>query len=188
MKPDPELEAFRARGAREAQLEPSQRWHAGMTKPHQEMFAAWHAHRQGYRVFVPRIRKQIRTRTGRTRALRALFPRYIFIGFDPARDRWRPLNATYGMRALVMEDGRPKPAPQSLVEALMENADEAGAFDVSRMLQPGDRVRFLDGALADRLATLVEMPDAERARVLVELMGAEREIVAPLRDLGPAPA
>jgi transcription antitermination factor NusG len=50
-------------------------------------------------------------------------------------------------------------------------------FVLRTELALGGRVRFLTGPFEDRLGRLVELGDSERVTVLLEILGAEREVV-----------
>jgi transcriptional antiterminator RfaH len=109
--------------------------------------------------------------------LRPLFPRYLFVALDLSVDRWRAVQATVGIGALIMNGDRPQAAPAGLVEGMMACSDTEAGFVLRTELEVGSRVRFLTGPFEDRLGRLVEMRDAERVTVLLEILGAEREVV-----------
>jgi transcriptional antiterminator RfaH len=155
------------------------------SQPHREAVAADHLARQGYRVCLPRIARIVRHARRTRRVLRPLFPRYLFVALDPARDPWRAVRGTIGVSALVMAAGRPCLVPAGVVEAFAA-AEGRGGFDFRDRLVPGAQVRFLTGPFADRLGRLVTMDDRERVGVLLEILGNERLVEAGITDLLPA--
>lgn len=162
------------------------RWFVVQTQPRKEVHAGLNLANQGFRSFLPRIRKTTRharrTRTG----LAPLFPRYLFVSLDLGRERWRSVNGTFGVSRLVSHGGWPTPVPAGLVEDLIAIMEDVGAVDLRYALTPGERVRFLNGPFAETIGRLVALDDAGRARVLLELLGSEREISVAAETLAPA--
>lgn len=161
----------------------TRRWYAVQTQPHKEAFAAENLERQRFPAFLPRIRKTVRHARRQRTVLAPLFPRYLFVALDLSRDRWRSVNGTFGVNALVTDGTRPLPVPQGLVEHLMSAADHFGALDLSDSLVPGQKVRFLNGPLSDMMGELLALDDAGRARILVEFLGSQRKVIAPASAL-----
>lgn len=186
MRRQSSLCAFEHSGAHDRPPSAAARWHVGLTKPKRELYAAWNASNQGYAVFVPRYRKSQRKRDGRAiTILRPLFPRYIFIAFEPGVDSWWPLRSTFGMTGLVMAGDAPRCVPDGVVESISSASSEDGVFDPSRFVVAGGAAKVLSGPFAERIVRLVDLPDGERARVLIDLLGSEREIEVPVRNLAP---
>jgi transcriptional antiterminator RfaH len=50
---------------------------------------------------MPLRRKMLRHARKLTAVEAPLFPRYLFISFDPRRDQWRKVNGTFGVSHLV---------------------------------------------------------------------------------------
>jgi len=82
--------------------------------------------RQGWQPFLP-FHLATRRHARKFRAVRApIFPRYLFVGLDLARDRWRSVNGTVGVQRLVMAGDQPLPVPVGVVETLMQSVDSLG--------------------------------------------------------------
>ena len=162
------------------------RWFVVQCQPRKEVQAGLNLANQGFRSFLPRIRKTTRhARRSRT-ALAPLFPRYLFVSLDLGLERWRSVNGTFGVSRLVSHGAWPAPVPNGLVEELIAITEEVGAIDLKHALTPGERVRFLSGPFAETIGRLVALDDAGRARVLLELLGSEREISVGAETLAPA--
>lgn len=162
------------------------RWFVVQTQPHKEVQAGVNLGNQGFQSFLPRIRKTVRhARRSRT-ALAPLFPRYLFVSLDLGRERWRSVNGTFGVSRLVSHGTWPAPVPHGLVEELMAITEQVGAIDLRNALTPGESVRFLSGPFAETIGRLVALNDTGRARVLLELLGSEREISVAAEILAPA--
>ncbi|MBF0251656.1 MAG: transcriptional activator RfaH [Alphaproteobacteria bacterium] len=161
-----------------------QAWYVVRTKTQLEDRAVWHLRNQGFDVYLPRYRKQVRHARKVQTVLRPLFPGYVFVNMDLRRQRWRAVNGTVGVISLVQFGSEPMPVPAEVVDAIRANEDEAGAISLAPQgLVTGDRVRVRDGALADYTALLEEISDEKRAVLLLELMGREVRVSAPLESL-----
>ena len=79
-----------------------------------------------------------------------------------------------------MDGDRPSPVPRGRVEHLIATTHETDGVDFRERLTLGQNVRFLTGPFAEKIGRLVSLDDADRVAVLLEILGAEREIaVAP---------
>lgn len=155
----------------------NRRWYVAHTRPAKEAVAVAHLDRQGFRSFFPQVARTVRHARRAHRVLRPLFPRYVFVALDLNVDRWRAVRGTIGVSTLIMDGDRPRPAPAGLVEGMMACSPGEDGFVLRTELALGGRVRFLTGPFEDRLGRLVELGDSERVTVLLEILGAEREVV-----------
>ena len=167
-------------------LAAGERWYVARTLPNREGGAKAQLEAQGFRTFLPRVTRTVR----HARKLRTVkgpaFPGYIFIILDLGRDRWRSVNGTCGVMAMIMGDERPIPAPKGVVETLIGYVDETGACRFDRDLAEGQEIRVIAGPLADSLGELVKLDANGRVRVLLDIMGGkvltviERSCLAPV--------
>lgn len=107
----------------------------------------------------------------------------MFVSFDVERTRWRSVNGTFGIRALIMQGERPAPVPVGLVEDMMALTDGEGLLDVSGGLAAGDRVKLLAGAFADLIGRLDRLDPGGRCRVLIEIMNGVVPVIMERKDL-----
>jgi transcription elongation factor/antiterminator RfaH len=151
----------------------NERWYLVQTLSKGEFRAQFHLHAQGFRTYLPQYLKTTRharqVHTGRS----PLFPRYLFVVLDLARDRWLSIQGTFGVSSLIMVNDRPTPVPVGAVESLIERADEAHLMRLDDGLRPGQQVRILSGSFAEMVGTLVRLDDNERVRVLLKMMGSQ---------------
>lgn len=156
------------------------RWYAVQSQPRKELYASANLENQGFPTFTPRFRRTVRHARRLRVILEALFPRYLFVSLDLSRDRWRSVNGTFGVSRLVTDGRMPIPVLSGLVEALVAATDGDGMIAFSASLAPGQPVRLLYGPFADQIGRLQALDAAGRARVLLNVLGAEREVsVAP---------
>jgi transcriptional antiterminator RfaH len=102
-----------------------------------------------------------------------LFPRYVFVSVDMARQRWRSINSTIGVSRLVCNGDDPAVVPSAVVAKLKERegADGCIRLDQRPCFAPGDRVRVLDGAFEACLGLFECVTDSERVAILLDLLG-----------------
>jgi transcriptional antiterminator RfaH len=162
-----------------------ERWFAVHCQPFGEVRAQSNLENQGFRTFLPKRHKTVR----HARKLRTVespfFPRYLFVVLDLDRDRWRSVNGTFGVARLVMRGDAPAPVPRGVVETLLASADAHGMLHLADKLKIGSPVRLLAGPFAEQLATLEQLDDLGRVRVLVDLLGRRVSITTAARDLLP---
>jgi transcriptional antiterminator RfaH len=149
------------------------RWYVAHTHPNGEMRAVANLERQGFATYLPRYLKQ-RRHARRTEIVPApVFPRYVFVAIDLARQRWLTIRSTVGVSRLVCQGEAPMAVPDGVVEALRRRHDDAGFVRLLTPmgLRPGDKVRVLGGAFEETLGLLEEVSDEQRVTILLDLLG-----------------
>lgn len=160
------------------------RWYVVYSHPRKEPIASINLERQGFRVFMPRMMRTTRHARRTRQELRPMFPRYLFVSLSLAVQRWRPILGTSGVSGLVMDGDRPRPLPHGIVEELILTSEGCGGNELFKCTV-GTPVHFLSGPFADKIGRLAGMKDAERVGVLLEILGAEREVVVKASQLRP---
>ncbi len=160
-------------------------WYVAATQPAREELAASELGRQGFRPFFPRIMRTVRHARKISTRRAALFPGYIFVQLDLGRQRWRSINGTTGVRALVTDGERPLPLPGGLVEHFVQATNASGVVDLGAGLRPGDEVRLVSGPFAELSAVLDRLDAGGRARVLIKIMNGEIALTMKREDLVP---
>ena len=159
-------------------------WYLIYTKPRQEEVARTHLERQGYTVYLPRVR-QMRRRLGqRVMATEPLFPRYLFIQLDTQADNWGPIRSTLGVTSLVSFGSQPALIPNALIRFLMQREGQTGLHEwaESNYLE-GERIQIVDGALRGYAGIFLAHSGRERAVVLLEILGRPVRMQATLGQL-----
>src|SRR5262245_23415638 len=103
--------------------EGNERWFLAHTRPRCELKAEFHLRAQGFRTYLPQIRKTVRHARQLREARAPLFPSYLFLVLDLGRDRWLSVRSTIGVSSLVTCNERPIPVPVGVVESLIERSD-----------------------------------------------------------------
>jgi transcriptional antiterminator RfaH len=161
------------------------RWYVVHARSNSERKAEFNLEAQGFKTFLPQIERTVRHARRLMTVRRPLFPRYLFVHLDLARDRWLSVNGTTGVSRLFTQEGRPVAVPFGIVEILMAHSD-AGLTRLDHSLAQGQRVRIMSGPLADFTATVLRLDARRRVDVLLEMMGTAVPVSVDRRALAPA--
>jgi transcriptional antiterminator RfaH len=148
------------------------RWFAVQCLSHREKLAAHHLANQCFATFLPVRRKTRRHARRLDTVLTPFFPGYLFVRLDLAADRWRSVNGTRGVVRLVGSNDAPCAVPHGVIEHLIAACDVHGVMQRDFVLSPGQPVRILTGPFADLVGKLDRLADADRVRVLLDIMGS----------------
>ena len=163
------------------------RWYVVYTRARGEAWAAGNLVKQGFEVYFPKIRKEVRHARRIRSVLAPLFPRYLLVRLDTERQRWRSVNGTFGVSHIICQGETPAPVPDQVISAIRGREDESGVVRlVPKGLKPGDQVRVREGAFADYSALLKEICGQERVILLLELMGRSVRVTVPLENIAAA--
>ncbi|MBI3675218.1 MAG: transcriptional activator RfaH [Proteobacteria bacterium] len=153
------------------------RWYAVQCLSHREAQAAHHLNNQSFCAFLPRRKKTRRHARRLDTVLAPFFPGYLFVRLDLTQDKWRSVNGTYGVARLIAQGDAPCPVPHGVVENLQAACDAHGVMQREFALSPGQAVRILTGPFADLVGRLDRLADADRVRVLLDIMGGRVPVV-----------
>ena len=164
------------------------RWYVVHTHPHGEGKADFHLRRQGFLTYAPHYLRQRRHARRTEIVARPLFPGYLFVALDLARDRWRSIHSTFGVNHLVLAGDDPVPVPDGVVDQIRvrEGADGYVVLGLPAGLKPGSKVRLIDGIFADVRGVLERIADDRRVAILLQLLGREVRVSVPAANVGTA--
>jgi transcriptional antiterminator RfaH len=156
------------------------RWYVVQTQPNNEARAVRHLERQEFEPYLPLYLKTRRHARKIDRVARPLFPRYLFVKLDPARERWRSVNGTFGVNCVLTDGHMPVPVPEGIVEGIQARHNEQGlvALDAP-VFHPGQRLEIVEGALAMHTALFQHVSDHERVVLLLDLLGRKVRVTVP---------
>lgn len=163
--------------------EESVRWFLVHAQNGREALAEMHLQRQGYRTFLPAMRRSVRHARQIRSVTSAFFPGYLFVALDMEVDRWRSIDGTIGVIRLVKSGATPLAAPQGLVEELIGTSNGEGVLDFTRRFNRGDVVRIVHGPFVGQLACVENLNGQDRVRVLLSLMNQTVPVEVRGRDL-----
>lgn len=164
------------------------RWYVVHTQPNREARADLNLRRQGFATYLPRYVRRRRHARRHEMVARPLFPRYLFVALDPARDRWRAVHSTFGVNHLVLAGDEPLAVPGGVVEEIRARENDEGfvKLGLPAGIGPGSQVRLVDGIFADATGVLERVADERRVAILLELLGREVRVFVPAACIGVA--
>jgi len=146
------------------------RWYAVRTQPRAEDRAQVNLENQGFEVFTPRVARSVRHARRQSWRLTPLFPGYTFIRLDASRQRWRPVDSTFGVANIVKIGHIPAPLPSGLIEQLKALADANGEVTgLKEAIAVGDRVRVVGGPFDTWIGDVLSLPEKDRILLLINM-------------------
>lgn len=158
------------------------------THARSEALAEANLARQGFATYLPLCRRRISHARRTTEASEPLFPRYLFVGFDPATAQWRSILSTVGVIRLITDGATPVPVADEIVEAIRSRSDAEGFVTVAGhadLLRRGDQVSIAAGPLAQVDGIFLETNPKGRVMMLVSLMNRQIKVMVPTTCIDP---
>jgi transcriptional antiterminator RfaH len=152
-------------------------WYVVHTKVRQEQLASDNLLRQGYSVYLPRIKILKRVRGCQQAQHEPLFPRYMFFQPESADHSIAPVRSTLGVTTIVRFG-------QAAAVMRAETLSAIRDFEALRNMapdreispfQPGERVRIVAGPLVG-MEGLISEASQERVTVLMQLLGQDTKV------------
>lgn len=163
------------------------RWYVVQTQFKGEAKAERHLLNQGFEAYVPRYRKTRRHARRVDVVLAPLFPRYLFVRMDLDMERWRSISGTVGVARIICSGEKPMAVPDGIIEEIQSRENGGGVVTLApKIFTRGEPLRITEGAFADRIGLFEQMADNKRVLLLLDLMGREVRITAPLETLATA--
>ena len=160
-------------------------WIAIHTKPNQEGRAEENLERQGFAPFLPLV-----WNVGNLKLMMPLFPRYLFVCLGE-RQSWGAIMSTFGVSSVLANaDGIPRRVPESAIIELqfrVKAGDGAVRLMPDRseyLLKVGGKAKVKSGPWTGYTG-LVSGTAVERTKLLLDILGGQREVSIPTRLLAP---
>lgn len=160
----------------------STRWLVAHTHVRKESFAKTQLLEQGFAVYLPQYEKTRRHARREDKVIMPLFPRYLFVGVDPDKDRWSAIDSTRGISYLLKtRNEQPAIVPDNVIDVLKQEQDSRGLLSVGALVvfQPGDQVRVLEGGFKDYSAIYLSMDEQQRVQILLNFMTRQVKLTMP---------
>jgi len=155
-------------------------WYLVYTKPQQERVASENLQRQGYEIYLPKLKKKIKRGSSYHFRIGILFPRYLFIHLSDQLDDWGPIRSTVGVVHLVKFGNIPAVLPDDLINQLrLSESEEDVRILEEKALEPGETVRFIDGAMHGYEAIFQCKSGSDRVLVLMDIAGKHSRLNVP---------
>lgn len=152
-------------------------WYVAHTKVRQEQTACENLARQGYKVYLPRIKVLKRSRGRQQVQFEPMFPRYIFFQPGSAAHSISPVRSTLGVSTIVRFGQEPAVMRLETLRGIREfesRRNETPDLEISPF-QPGVHIRVAAGPLAG-LEGLISDVSQERVVVLMHLLGQDTRV------------
>ena len=162
-------------------------WFAVYTQPRKEDMAREHLQRQNFEVFYPRYLKK-RSHARKVEMVPApLFPRYLFVSFDPSVAGWHCVRSTRGVVRIVGNND-PTVVPDQIIDNIRARAGNDGYVVLARQteISSGARIRINSGPFSECDAIFEANHDNDRVVALLSLLGREVRIKLPIQAVVPA--
>jgi transcriptional antiterminator RfaH len=153
------------------------RWYVVHTHPQAEWRAAEHLRRQGFDVYLPRFQAKRRHARRVETVIRPLFPRYLFVAFDRATERWQAVRSTIGIAGLIGDSQGPTPVAERVLGDLRSREDPAGFFQPVKRFARGEDVKIVGGVFSACIGLFEGMTDKDRITVLLDILGRQVRVV-----------
>jgi transcriptional antiterminator RfaH len=149
-------------------------WCCAQIEPFRERLALHCLGLNGFEVYCPRLREQIRIRNRKVVRTPLLFPGYAFV---LVVSRWWDARWSAGVRRLVMDGELPARVPDAVI-AEIRSRERNGLVELPkpRGLMPGMRVRVTSGPLSAQIGMLAALRPHERVLVLLQLLGGQQRV------------
>jgi transcriptional antiterminator RfaH len=157
------------------------------TRPRQEDRALENLERQGFEVYLPKIPVPKRLRGLWSQVIEPLFPGYLFLHANPNQVSLSPVRSTFGVSGLVRFGQRIAPVPDDIIDYLRAREREGADGNILEELpfSPGDKVDVVTGSFAGLSAIYQMAKGADRALVLVSMLGRQNSVMVPIHDIAP---
>jgi len=162
----------------------AEKWYVARTEPRSEHLAEDRLERDGYQVFLPRIRS---TNINPRNEFVPLFPGYLFLKLDREMS---PIKPSHRLMGWVSFDGETPWIPDSTMDELMLKVNEInGQGGLWRRFKVGDKVEIVSGSIQG-LGEVIKDGKSSNARVqvLLQFMGRllqaqiPREYIWPVQE------
>ena len=152
-------------------------WYLIYSKPRREKVANANFERQGFRTYLPLVRRPRHRMGRRVMGIEPLFPRYLFIHLDTITDNWAPIRSTLGVTNLVRFGEEPAVVPEGLVELLMARDDASGIQELPlEEFRKGSRVRISEGLMMGYEGIFLAKTSYERVQILLDIVGTQARV------------
>ena len=145
-------------------------------KPNGHKLAKANLERQGFKAFLPLQNVTKRSAHKFVESQVPLFPGYMFVKFDTARNAWRKVNSTLGVARIVSLGGTPTPVPNEIVNGFISRCDGEGILRPTQGFEVGQDVEVLRGPFANLVAKAEEISSDQRVWILIDLLGQSSRI------------
>ena len=130
------------------------KWYLIQIKPNRYKLAEEHLVRQGYNVFLPRMKKTSKKGVKFVNDLIPLFPGYLFLGSELENIPWKSINATRGVSKAITLDGQFRSIEFEIIKGIRSRCDQNGILKSMERVKASDRARIESGPFAEFICSV----------------------------------
>jgi transcription antitermination factor NusG len=165
---------------------PDVRWYAVWTKSRQEKAAAARLSTVGVSHYLP-LRSELRQWSDRKQTVHSpLFPGYLFVQLDVCGGGKLEVLKAPGVVGFVGNLSGPLPIPENQIESVRKAASYGEDCCSRPLLNQGDRVRVIRGALAGIEGTLQRHGAKSQLIIAIEMIQRSVVVTVSEEDVEPA--
>ena len=158
-----------------------ERWFVVCCKPRQEQIAQENLLRQDFRVYLPLIKVQKRSKGKWEGKIEVLFPRYVFIRVNPQRKSISSVRSTRGVVGLVKFGEKLAVIPDEVMNVLQHRVmSESGLRQDEPLFSEGETIRLAGGAFDSMEGVFVQADGNRRVIILLDLLGKLNKVSVSL--------
>lgn len=133
-------------------------WFVVVTNPRCLLRAQLDLDAAGYRTFTPKSRRWVSHARVRKAVEKPILSRYLFVEVDYPRQSFGAVRLCNGVETILSNQGVPCPVPSRFVEDMLARYLKGEWDEVEENALPlGARIRVMEGAVADMLATITHI-------------------------------
>lgn len=157
------------------------RWHLVTTKAGGQDTAEDNLGSQMFEVYNPKLWIETGKDEPKYR-LKPLFPRYLFVLFDPTLRSAMTINSTKGVHRIVTFGGKLATVPDEVIQALKSRVPLTSTTSPLGLVK-GQRVTVADGPFSG-IQAIFDEPDGEkRSFIMIEMLGKMQRLAVPNKQL-----
>lgn len=163
-------------------------WFVANSKPRQEATAKQQLENQGYTVYLPFLKRSKHIRGRWQEKIEVLFPGYLFLKLDLAKDNLAPIRSTRGMKGLIRFGDNLAPLPDEVIEYVQSRELEylSEKPEPAKRFQKGDSLNIVGGPF-DGLEAVFQMSNStDRVLVLLSILGGQKTVSIDVNNITPA--
>jgi transcriptional antiterminator RfaH len=156
-------------------------WACAQLLPHKASLALHCLAVAGYTVYYPRLRVQRRSHGRKIEVRPPLFVNYAFVQIE--REWYRAKRQPGVCRLVTNGNGAPAVVADAII-AEIKARERDGLVELPKpSLEPGVRVRILEGPFRGHLAIYAGMSARERVALLLQILGGPQRVTLAQRDV-----